>query len=119
MLLNLSNMYGAYRVIREKRDARPELERARFSDCVRDLRKPGFGAILESLPKRSGWFTYREPMLRGYVRMQAEANGVELLGERPPPRAHMHVPSNARTGLKGPSIPAGVRQNISFTKQPK
>lgn len=119
MLLSLSNMFEAYRIIRDKRLARPELERARFSDCIRDLRKPGFGSILQSIPKRSGWYTYREPMLRGYVRMQAEANGVQLLGEKPPPRAHMHVPANARTGMRGPSIPAGVRQNISLTKERK
>jgi uncharacterized protein len=119
MLLSLHNMYEAYRVIQQKRDARPALERPRFSDCVRDLRKPGFGAILQSLPKRAGWYTYREPMLRGYVRMQAEANGVQLLGEKPPPRARMHIPANARTGVRGPSIPAGVRQNISLTKEGK
>lgn len=119
MLLSLPNMYQAYCVIRGKRDGRPQLERPKFSDCVRDLRKTGFGPILQSMPKRTGWYMYREPMLRGYVRMQAEANGVQLLGERPPPRAQMHVPGNIRTGVRGPSIPAGVRQNISLTKEEK
>lgn len=119
MLLNLTNMYHAYRVITGKRDGRPLLERPKFSDCVRDLRKSGFGAILQPMSKRTGWYTYREPMLRGYVRMQAEASGVQLLGEKPPPRAQMHVPANVRTGVRGPSIPAGVRQNISLTKDGK
>jgi hypothetical protein len=54
---------------------------------------------------------YREKMLRGYVRMQAEVNGVELSGERPMPRQMVHVPMNARTGYRGPSLPPGVKAN--------
>jgi hypothetical protein len=50
-------------------------------------------------------------MLRGYVRMQAEVNGVELSGERPIPRQKMHIASNAKTGVRGPTIPLGVDQN--------
>ena len=56
-------------------------------------------------------FDFSEKMLRGYVRMQAEANGVELSGERMAPRVRMHIPGNVRTGTYGPLIPKGVRQN--------
>ncbi|MDA8119974.1 MAG: hypothetical protein M0Z85_08010 [Gammaproteobacteria bacterium] len=49
-------------------------------------------------------------MLRGYVRMQAQANGVELTGERPTPKQSMHI-GNARNGYHGASIPSGVRQS--------
>jgi len=65
---------------------------------------------------RPGWYTYTERMLRGYVRMQAEANGIELSGEREAPRQMMHVPANVRTGTHGPSIPRGVRQNKPIGK---
>jgi hypothetical protein len=58
---------------------------------------------------------YREKMLRGYVRMQAEVNGVELSGEKQAPRQKMHVPSNVRTGFRGSSIPRGVRVNRPLT----
>lgn len=50
----------------------------------------------------------REKMLRGYVRMQAEANEVRLSGELAPPKQHMRI-ANSRTGHYGPSIPEGVK----------
>jgi hypothetical protein len=68
------------------------------------------GLILEPVAGRSGWYTYREKMLRGYVRMQAEAAGVELSGEPPAPKQIMHV-ANSRTGYRGSSSPPGVREN--------
>lgn len=40
---------------------------------------------------RTGWYSYREKMPRGYVRMQARANGIELTGERPNPKQTMHA----------------------------
>lgn len=49
-------------------------------------------------------------MLRGYVRMQAQANGIDLTGERPTPKQSMHI-GNARSGYHGASVPAGVRQS--------
>ena len=48
-------------------------------------------------------------MLRGYVRMQAEANGIELLGEREAPCQKMHIPGNVRTGSCGSRIPKGIQ----------
>jgi hypothetical protein len=113
---NLNDLYHSYKVIARKRARSEILERTKFSEKVRDLRKPSFGAILLPVTGRPAWYTYRERMLRGYVRMQAEANGIELAGERPAPRPRMHVPGNARTGSYGPSIPQGVRQNISLTR---
>ena len=68
------------------------------------------------MEKRPGWFTYSEKMLRGYVRMQAEANGIALSGERAAPRQRMHVP-NARSGYRGPSIPRGVRLQQEIRSQ--
>lgn len=119
LFCNLSGMYQSYRVIAEKMARERFIERNRFSDHVRKLREPAFGAILVQIERRPGWYTYRERMLRGFVRMQAEANGVELVGERPAPRQKMHVPANVRTGVLGPSIPKGVRQNVTLTREDK
>jgi hypothetical protein len=51
---------------------------------------------------------YREKMLRGYVRMQAEVNKVDLTGEKKSPKSVMHV-GNSRTGHYGPSVPRNIR----------
>lgn len=100
------------RIIRE-RGARPQLTSSRYSEIVRKLKHASFGQILEPIPKRKGLYTYKEKMLRGYVRMQAEANQVELSGERPAPRQIMHV-GNSRTGAYGPSIPRGIDEDSPF-----
>lgn len=109
---NLKDMYESYRVVTRKKGPQEELlTSVKFSDCVRKLKSKGFGEILLSVDKRPGWYTYKEKMLRGYVRMQAEANGIELSGEKEAPRQKMHIPGNVKTGCHGPSIPKGVRSN--------
>ncbi len=103
------NMYASYEVVCMKRKEEAVLSRQRFGDRLRQLRNASHGSILKSMEKRPGWFTYNEKMLRGYVRMQAEANGVELAGERAAPRQYIHVPTNARSGYRGSSVPRGVK----------
>ena len=107
---NLNDMYESYRMIARKRSRSEVLERPRYVDFVRRLKQVPYGHILTPVTKRPGWYTYTERMLRGYVRMQAEINDVELSGEREAPRQQMHI-ANVRTGTHGPSIPKGVRQN--------
>lgn len=106
----LKDMYESYKVILRKRESQEQpLAQAKFNEHVRKLKSKKFGEILRQIEKRPGWYSYREKMLRGYVRMQAEANGVELSGEREAERQKMHIPGNVRTGYRGPSIPRGVR----------
>jgi hypothetical protein len=108
----LRDMFGAYKVIMRKSELTESLlEQSKFSDHIRKLKTKGYGEILEQVPNRPGWYIYKEKMLRGYVRMQAEANGIELTGEREAPKQSVRVPSNARTGYYGPSIPKEVNQN--------
>lgn len=104
-----NSMYASYETVCMKRREEAVLSRQRFGERLRQLRGPSYGGILRSMEKRPGWFTYNEKMLRGYVRMQAEANGIELSGERVAPRQRMHVPTNARSGYRGSAIPRGVR----------
>lgn len=106
---SLKDMYEAYQVIVHKRGNSNELDRAKYSEYVRKLKEITYGEILEQLRGRKGWYTYKEKMLRGYVRMQAEANGIQLAGEKIAPRQKMRAPGNARTGYRGSSPPPGVR----------
>lgn len=103
------SMYASYEMVCMKRKEETVLNRQKFGERLRQLRSTAYGSILKSMEKRPGWFTYTEKMLRGYVRMQAEANGVELSGERAAPRQKIHVPTNARSGYRGSSVPRGVR----------
>lgn len=109
---NLKDMYESYKIVARKSGLQGDLlAQAKFSNHVRKLKSKSFGEILLSVEKRAGWYTYKEKMLRGYVRMQAEANGIELSGEKEAPRQKMSVPGNAKTGYYGSSIPKGVRVN--------
>ena len=107
---SLSDMYASYKVINRKRDNQTDpVSQLKFSEYIRRLKNEKFGGILLSLDGRLGWYVYKEKMLRGYVRMQAEASGIELSGEKEAPKQKMHIQGNVRTGYKGPSIPRGVR----------
>lgn len=107
---DIAMMYTSYEMVCQKRMEPATLTRAKFGERLRQLRQPSYGSILKAMDGRAGWYTYHEKMLRGYVRMQAEASGVELNGERAAPKQQIHVPMNARNGYRGRStIPAGVR----------
>ncbi|EGT0675210.1 ATP-binding protein [Citrobacter braakii] len=51
-----------------------------FSRILRNFKSPDYGEVV--IPafdgKRRGWYTFKENMLRGYIRMCAEANRVKL-----------------------------------------
>jgi uncharacterized protein len=109
LLRSLNDMYDSYKVIVCKRkDGRLAIDRTKFATQVRKLKDVKYGAVLQQEEGRAGWYSYREKMLRGFARMQAAANGIELTGERPAPRQAMHF-GNVRSGYRGPSIPLGVR----------
>ena len=48
-------------------------------------------------------------MLRGYVRMQAEASGIELSGEKEALKQKMYVSGNAKTGYHSSTVPRNIR----------
>jgi uncharacterized protein len=107
----LHGMYISYEHIIQQREGREKLSFERFGARVRALKEPRNGAILVNESSKAGLYRYRETMLRGYVRMQAEANGIELVGDKDPTVAshQVHVPTNVRRGYRGPEIPPGVR----------
>ncbi len=63
------------------------LNRERFNQRMNALKQPGAGSILTAT--RTGWYSFTENMVRGYVRLRAEQQKVELeldhplLGRRP------------------------------------
>lgn len=104
------DMFASYVYIVKQREGRQSLSLEKFKARIRALRTPRTGEILVADSARKGLYRYRETMLRGYVRMQAEANGIELVGDKDPTvsRQEVHVPSSARSGYRGSSVPPGV-----------
>ncbi len=74
----LSEIYeSSYKRIMLKRQReRPMLTKEVFNQRLLALKKDGHGAILKGYG--SGWFGFRENIIRGYVRLMAEQEGVEL-----------------------------------------
>lgn len=108
MLRPLCEMYASFSRIITKREDRQSLDQRKYSEAIRKLKSSAYGAVLAQVPGRIGWYTYREKMLRGYVRMQAEVNKVELNGEKKSPKLIMQV-GNIKTGHYGPGVPRGVK----------
>ena len=75
LFLRNDEVYASYRAIMEEREKKP-VDRIKFSSKLNTLKSPSCGRILTS-PKRN-WTEFRENVVRGYVRLRAEAEGVEL-----------------------------------------
>lgn len=107
----LSQMYARYcNIMSQIGDTKP-LKQEQFSSRIRNLLKQDFGAILVK-GRRQGYYHYREKMLRGYIRMQAEANRIEILGEEAKAtiKNYMHVPAK-NVGYHKSQFPRGIKQS--------
>lgn len=107
----LSTMYSRYTSIMSQLDGKTELSYENFSARIRNLLKPDFGLILVR-GRRKGYYHYREKMLRGYIRMQAEANRIEIISEeaRATIKNYMYVPAK-NVGYHKSEVPRGVKQS--------
>jgi uncharacterized protein len=114
------SMFDSYAYILKQREGRVPLTLDKFKARIRALRTERAGSILMAEDARKGLYWYRETTLRGYVRMQAEANGIELVGDKDPTvaRQEVHVPSNARIGYRGSTVPRGVSLSRKIGKTP-
>lgn len=110
------DMYSSYKYVMQQRNNRELLNLRQYRDRLRALRSDKLGSILAVDSKIQGLISYRDRMLRGFVRMQAEAHGIELLGEQPVPKQAMHVPSSAARGYYSSKVPEGV--NFSKRREP-
>ncbi len=106
----LKDMYSSYEYVMKNRTGREKLDYDKYTSRIRKLRGKSCGEILVPDQTKAGLYSYREKMLRGFVRMQAEAHGILLIGEQSskPSHAKVHVPASASRGYYGPSIPKGV-----------
>ncbi|GMB80936.1 AAA family ATPase [Shinella zoogloeoides] len=60
---------------------REPLEREKFNARMNSLKKPSYGAILSA--NRTGWYEFTEKVIRGYARLRAEQNHVQLEVDHP------------------------------------
>ncbi|MGX2031355.1 MULTISPECIES: AAA family ATPase [Methylocaldum] len=109
LLRYLKDMYSSYGKIMDQYTDKLRLDNGKYSARIRNLKNASCGSVLIS-GNRPGLYSYREKMLRGYVRMQAEANGIELYGEeaRSREKQYMHVPARVSTGYRQSMIPRGI-----------
>jgi hypothetical protein len=100
---NITSIYtNSYLRIMEDRN-RTALDQQSFSSCVASLRSTAHGSILSSA--RRGWVKFSENLLRGYVRLRAEALGVRLaLEHEPGPAPKLLTAGHRRLGVD-PSFP--------------
>lgn len=109
----LADMYESYKYVIHQRRDRSLIDYSRFCAHIRTLKGKKYEEILEADPNRPGLYAYREKMLRGYVRMQAEANGVKLAGEVVDKKIKqaMHISANAGRGYRSSNPPPGGNIN--------
>lgn len=95
------------------------LNQEKFSSRVQSLKKETYGEVLVSRTRR-GMYTFREKMFRGFVRLQAEANGITLSGEAIENRESesARAPVSVRTGYHASKIPPGVKFTRETDKKP-
>ena len=105
----LKDMYVSYKEVMKQRPGTP-LDYEKYSTRIRNLKTKKCGEILVADQLKRGLYTYKEKMLRGYVRMQAEAHEIQLLGEQNDDQARQtaHVPTSARRGYHGSMVPKGI-----------
>jgi hypothetical protein len=64
-----------------ERSRKEALPRPQFYQRMNRMKEPSLGSIL--IGTRTGWYEFREKMMRGYARMRAAQQGVELEAEHP------------------------------------
>lgn len=115
----LADMFASYEYIMNHRQGRPRLSYDKYCARIRTLKNKACGEIL--IPDRThrGMYEYRESIFRGYVRMQAEAHGIQLIGVSRPAeqRAEVKVPTSANRGYFASTPPKGVTLDRSRKKQ--
>jgi hypothetical protein len=104
----MKDMYSSYEYIMDKHSNKPPMDNTKYGNRVRKLKTGSCGGILISDEHKQGMYTYKEKMLRGYVRMQAEAHGVELVGEQVNATSGQHSTVRASSGYHQSSVPKGV-----------
>jgi hypothetical protein len=75
-----TDIFTSYTEIMKQRGSQAS-DRTKFNNRMNSLKRASHGAIL--IGTRQGWYELREPILRGYIRLRAEREGVELAQDHP------------------------------------
>jgi hypothetical protein len=75
-----ADIYKSYERIVGSMGGAP-LTREKFNARINNLKTPAWGSIVTA--SRTGWYEYREKMMRGYARLRSEQQGVEVESEHP------------------------------------
>jgi uncharacterized protein len=81
-------IFTSYEQIMARWGKKP-LSREQFWARMNRLKDPALGSILTGT--RSAWYEFREKMMRGYARMRASHQGVELEAEHPLEQRRFHA----------------------------
>jgi AAA+ ATPase superfamily predicted ATPase len=76
-----TDIFNSYLRIMKLRDGRTALPREKFNQRMNSLKKPSAKEILKG--SRSGWYEFSENIVRGYVRLRAAQQGIELEVDHP------------------------------------
>ena len=106
----VSDMFASYEYVVEQRRKSNPLDQEKYAARIRSLKAKGCGEILVPVKGKRGMYQYRENMFRGFVRMQAEAHGIQLVGKarEQSPAQRIHVPASAGRGYFVSKLPPGV-----------
>jgi uncharacterized protein len=66
----------SYLPIMSKRDGRQLLDKPKFSNRLNRLKTESHGEIIEA--SGGGWYQYSDNIVRGYVRLKAQQDGIEI-----------------------------------------
>ncbi|BDB30626.1 DNA-binding protein [Cupriavidus sp. TA19] len=114
-------MFSSYEYIMRQRRDSAALPYEKFAARIRKLKEKNYGSILVTASGNQGLYTYREKMLRGYVRMQAEAHGIELAGEKidQTVKHHMRLPASLGRGYYISKPPPGIHWGRERENKPR
>ena len=76
-----SEIFVSYARVCSAHGTNEALNREKFNQRMNALKQVGAGSILTAT--RAGWYTFTENMVRGYVRLRAQQQGVELEVDHP------------------------------------
>ena len=104
----VKDMYSSYEYIMSQFRDKEALPQTKYGARIRSLKGEACGEILIPDPNKKGMYSYKEKMLRGYVRMQAEAHGIELIGEQSEAKSVQRLTARASSGYFQSKPPSGV-----------
>lgn len=113
LLRNNMNIYQSYERIMHVLEGE-SLDRTTFNRMLNTLKQKTSDSILVTVPSRKGWCRFRESMVRGYVRLLAESNGIQLDVESyddPCPTKTIRIFARSKDRFRGfPTRPKGFQK---------